>query len=163
MVAYGVGSALAEPSIALGVVLVVASLYSFCYHCPPLVLSFRGKNKKRGCVTPTYPNVHGDTVSLMVTEPSLLFSTGAAWRLVTVGGGWLGVGGGWWRLVVGSWPLVVVAGNYGLVVGGWWQVLIGSWWRLVVVGGNYRLVIGGWWRLAVGGWWSLGAVLKGCH
>ena len=125
--------------------------------------------KKKGFVTPTRTNVHGDALCFMVktwarhktTETGL----NNGWRLVAVGGWW--VAGGGWRLAGGGWRLVggawwVAVGGWWVAVGGWW-VAVGGWrlvgggWRLVgggwrLVGGGWRVVGGGWW-VAVGGWW----------
>ena len=73
-----------------------------------------------GIVTPTDPNVHGNTLCSMVKTWARHKTTETAlnndWRL-TVGGGWrLAVGSGW-RLAVGG-----------------WQLAVGGGWRLVILG-----------------------------
>ena len=86
----------------------------------------KGGGGRKGFVTPTETNVHGDALCFMVIGPSLIQRLAVGgWRLATVGGGWC----------------LAVAGCWLVVVGGWRLAAVGSW-RLLAVGG---------WRLAVGG------------
>ena len=69
-----------------------------------------GEEKKRkGFVTPTETNVHGDALCFMAETwaghrtTESVFNNG--WRLVAVGGWWrLAVGGGWRLVVPGACP-----------------------------------------------------------
>ena len=75
------------------------------------VLKGGKKRKRKGFVTPTKTNVHGDALCFMV----ILFFKG--WRLA-VGGWWLvAVVGGWW-LAVGGWRRLAAVGSWQLVVRG---------------------------------------------
>ena len=89
------------------------------------------RKKRKGIVTPTEMNVHGDASCFAVTTWARHKPSIEQW--LAVGGGWRLVVCGWWRLAVAGWRR--------LAVGGLWLVAV-SGCRLVAAGG-WRFVVGG--------------------